>query len=97
MLPHVDRISGVLLVVAGLYVAWYGWFEIRVFAGRAASNPVVDAALPVLSRLACGVDDLGPLLLLGALVALAGALALVRRRRMRERASGSGREALTRS
>ena len=29
VLPYVNRISGVLLVVSGLYVAWYGWVEWR--------------------------------------------------------------------
>jgi cytochrome c biogenesis protein CcdA len=27
MLPHVQRVSGALLVIAGAYVAWYGWYE----------------------------------------------------------------------
>jgi cytochrome c-type biogenesis protein len=29
VLPYVNRIAGGLLVIAGAYVAWYGWFEIR--------------------------------------------------------------------
>lgn len=28
-LPHIQRISGGLLVVAGIYVAYYGWYELR--------------------------------------------------------------------
>lgn len=42
-LPFVTRASGVLLVVAGLYLAHYGWYEVRVRAGDAgAGSPVVD-------------------------------------------------------
>src|SRR5206468_3530695 len=29
VLPYVNRIAGVLLVLAGAYVAWYGWIETR--------------------------------------------------------------------
>jgi len=80
VLPYVDRLSGALLVVAGLYVAWYGWYEIRVFSGATTSDPVVDNALGVQSWLARTVDGLGPLLLLGGLGVLAAALVLIRRR-----------------
>ena len=40
VLPYVNRISGVLLVVSGLYVAWYGWVEWRTIvpAQRARSS-----------------------------------------------------------
>lgn len=44
-LPYVSRISGGLLVMAGAYVAWYGWFEVRVLAGGDGSDPVIDRAL----------------------------------------------------
>ena len=33
VLPWLNRISGVLLVVAGAYVTWYGYVEIRVLSG----------------------------------------------------------------
>lgn len=41
--PIINRVSGVLLLVAGAYVAWYGWFELRVLANPNASDPVVSA------------------------------------------------------
>ena len=44
-LPFVSRPSGVLLVLAGAYVAWYGWYEIRVLGGGSTEDGVVDAAL----------------------------------------------------
>jgi cytochrome c biogenesis protein CcdA len=33
VLPWLNRVSGVLLVVAGLYVTWYGYVEIRILNG----------------------------------------------------------------
>jgi cytochrome c biogenesis protein CcdA len=31
LLPKMNKVAGVLLVVAGLYVAYYGYYEIRIF------------------------------------------------------------------
>lgn len=31
--PYLTRLSGALMVVAGGYVGWYGWYELRVYAG----------------------------------------------------------------
>ena len=69
----IGRGSGVLLVVAGLYVAWYGWFEIRVLAGTAVSDPVVSAAISVQAALTRSVTGLGA----GGVLLLAGAAAAV--------------------
>lgn len=33
VLPWVNRVSGALLVLAGLYVTWYGYVEIRILGG----------------------------------------------------------------
>ena len=33
VLPYVYQVSGVLLLVAGVYVAYYGWYELRVAHG----------------------------------------------------------------
>jgi cytochrome c biogenesis protein CcdA len=44
LLPQMNRIAGVLLVIAGAYVAYYGWFEIRVFRGDAGDDAVYDVA-----------------------------------------------------
>ena len=32
ILPYVNRISGVLLVIVGLYVGYYGVYELRLFS-----------------------------------------------------------------
>lgn len=41
------RATGVLLLVVGLYVAWYGVWEVRVLRGADPADPVVDSALEV--------------------------------------------------
>jgi threonine/homoserine/homoserine lactone efflux protein len=48
ILPFVNRISGVLLVLVGLYVAYYGVYELRLFNTRA--NPH-DAVITAAGRL----------------------------------------------
>ena len=84
LLPWVNRLSGVLLVLAGAYVVWYGAYEVRVAGGGDPNDPVVDAATTVQGRLAELVDRLGPtgLAVVAAVVlALAVALHQVSRRR----------------
>jgi cytochrome c biogenesis protein CcdA len=44
VLPFVNRVSGLVLVVVGLYVAYYGLFEVRLFDGRGGDDPVIAAA-----------------------------------------------------
>jgi cytochrome c-type biogenesis protein len=45
--PKVMRVVGVLLVVAGLYVAYYGWWDLRVINGGDTADPVIEAARTV--------------------------------------------------
>lgn len=75
------RASGALLLVAGLYVAWYGFWELRVLHAGASTDPVVAAALNVqqfLAGIAPWIAAAGGVLLTGFLVFL-----LVRRVRAR--------------
>lgn len=61
VLPHVTRVGGALVLVAGLYVGYYGVHELRVaHAGADPADPVVDAAAAVQSALAGWVSALGP-------------------------------------
>ncbi|MGH3943637.1 MAG: cytochrome c biogenesis CcdA family protein [Pseudonocardiaceae bacterium] len=84
LLPHVNRISGVLLVVVGLYVGYYGIYELRLYLGDGpASDPVVDAAGRLQGMLAGWVDGIGPLPLLLALALLVGGIVLFTRSRRR--------------
>ncbi|MCH7231469.1 cytochrome c biogenesis CcdA family protein [Glycomyces sp. L485] len=45
--PKVMRVVGVLLLAAGLYVAYYGWWDLRVLGGGDPSDPVIEGALSV--------------------------------------------------
>ncbi|WFE41689.1 cytochrome c biogenesis CcdA family protein [Micromonospora sp. WMMD998] len=74
----VPRLSGLVLLVAGGYVAWYGWYEVRLAQGRhdAFGDPVVVAAATVQQALVRTLDSAGPALLAALALAL---LALVRR------------------
>lgn len=86
-LPHVPRIGGVLLLVTGAYVGYYGFYELRLFHGGGdAADPVVEAAGEVQSALVSFVDAVGPVPMLVALAVLvAGGVALARSRRARAR------------
>lgn len=45
ILPYVNRIGGAVLIVVGLYVGYYGFYEIRLFtAGGNPADPVIAAA-----------------------------------------------------
>ncbi|WP_216215089.1 cytochrome c biogenesis CcdA family protein [Amycolatopsis aidingensis] len=87
ILPYVNRIGGGLLVLAGLYVGYYGVHELRLFhGGGSAEDPIVDAAGEIQSVLASWVDTIGaiPLLLaLAALVTLGITLGRTRRKSRR--------------
>jgi cytochrome c-type biogenesis protein len=58
--PLISRLGGLLMLVAGGYVAYYGWWETRVLAGAAGADPVIDAAGSVQRWLAGGLDRAGP-------------------------------------
>lgn len=60
LLPYISRIGGVLLVLSGLYVAYYGIYELRLyFADGDAADPVIDAASRVQQSLTRWVDSVG--------------------------------------
>nr|WP_238351101.1 cytochrome c biogenesis CcdA family protein [Kribbella shirazensis] len=70
------RLGGVVLLIAGSYVAYYGWYEIRVFRGTTTSDPVIDAAARLQAWIADAVGRLGATTI-GVVFALLLALALV--------------------
>ncbi|MFJ6199293.1 cytochrome c biogenesis CcdA family protein [Micromonospora sp. NPDC092111] len=80
------RLSGLVLLVAGGYVAWYGWYEVRLAQGRydAFGDPVVVGAARLQRALVATLDTAGPLVLAGLLVVLLAVAALRRRSRTRE-------------
>lgn len=86
-LPTINRAAGAFIVVAGVYVAYYGWYEIRVFNGD-TDDPIIDRAVAIQSWLTNIVvpDDPGRVALLALAAITAGlvAMAVVRRRRTTE-------------
>jgi cytochrome c biogenesis protein CcdA len=81
--PYLPRIGGVLLLVAGAYVTWYGIYEIRVLSGGTSSDPVVAAGIEVQSRVSTWVADLGAgaiAVVAATCAALLAAVAVTRRR-----------------
>jgi len=83
--PVVNRIGGGLMVVAGLYVAWYGWYEVRVLRGGDPDDAVVDTAAHVQSALSNAVERAGLATVAIAVLLLLAAAALVGRWRIRVR------------
>ncbi|WP_199037759.1 cytochrome c biogenesis CcdA family protein [Glycomyces salinus] len=45
--PKILRGVGALLLVAGAYVAYYGWWDLRVISGGDPNDPVIEAAMSV--------------------------------------------------
>jgi hypothetical protein len=74
--PLVSRAGGLLMVLAGGYVAYYGWYEIRVLGGGRPGDPVVDALGRVQGRLAAAIDRIGPVPMVALLVLLVAAAVL---------------------
>jgi len=82
-LPRINRIAGGVVVVAGLYVAYYGWYEIRVLNGD-TEDPIVDRAIRIQSWLTNRIVPDNPastaLTAVVILGAVAAAAAVIRRR-----------------
>ncbi len=38
----ISKVTGSLVILAGLYVAWFGWFEWRVNSGEQIGDPIID-------------------------------------------------------
>jgi cytochrome c biogenesis protein CcdA len=83
--PLVARAGGLLMVLAGLYVAYYGWYETRVLRGGRPGDPIVDALGRLQGRLAAAIDGWGPVPWLVALALLVVTVAWGRRRAARSR------------
>ena len=79
ILPYVNRIGGAVLILVGLYVAYYGYYEVRLFnAGGDPRDPVIAAAGRLQGAMAGWVHRHGPwpwILVLAVLV-VAAALGL---------------------
>lgn len=93
VLPYVNRLSGVVLVLVGLYVGYYGLYEIRLFTANGnPEDPVIAAAGRLQRALAGWVYEHGAwpwLTLVGVLAVAAGAAWAWRRRRSHARADSA--------
>ncbi len=79
--PAISRLGGALLLIVGGYVAYYGWYEIRLLHGGPPNDPIIDAATTIQRWLAGGLDHLGaPLITAVFALLLAAALLLARAR-----------------
>ena len=89
VLPYISRVSGAILIVVGLYVGYYGFYEIRLFSGDGnADDPVISGAGRLQRLLAGWVYQHGALpwlVVLGALAVVTAALWTRRRRRQAPR------------
>jgi cytochrome c biogenesis protein CcdA len=85
LLPYVNRLSGLLLLAAGMYVAYYGWYELRVFGGGDARDPVIDAAREVQGSAARLVSETGAQALTLVLLGLVALGAVAARARVRNK------------
>jgi cytochrome c-type biogenesis protein len=83
LLPYVQRISGALLLVAGAYVAWYGWYE-RTRIGD--QDPFIDRVTGWSDDASAWLQDRGATtvgLVLAVVVAAAAMYVAARTRRAR--------------
>jgi cytochrome c biogenesis protein CcdA len=79
--PYISRAGGIVVLLAGAYVAYYGWYEIRVLNGNVSDDPVIGAAGQVQEWFADGLTRLGFGIVLALLAALVAAGLLRRRAR----------------
>jgi cytochrome c-type biogenesis protein len=88
----VPRLGGAVLVAAGAYVAYYGWYELRLVKDLRTSghDPVVNAASDVQRTLSALVGRAGPGWLAGLLLAMVFVGVLGSRRSRAPRASRGG-------
>ncbi|WP_328422182.1 cytochrome c biogenesis CcdA family protein [Streptomyces sp. NBC_00443] len=78
------RLGGGLLLCVGAYVAYYGWYEIRVQRDPTTQDAVVDAAGAVQRGIAETLDSVGPSVIALVFATLfVTTLALIRFRRAR--------------
>ena len=80
---RISTLSGYLLLVVGLYEAWYGWYEIRILRGDNSSDPIVSFAISIQSTVSQWLANLGSGVLIVALSTLTVSLFIAGRRRGR--------------
>ncbi|GHB51238.1 hypothetical protein GCM10010306_051170 [Streptomyces umbrinus] len=71
-------LGGGLLLLAGAYVAYYGWYEIRAQDTPATADPVIDTAGRVQRAVADALDAAGPVVIAVVFTVLLLAALLIR-------------------
>ncbi|MBN0042535.1 cytochrome c biogenesis protein CcdA [Streptomyces actuosus] len=82
------RLAAGLLLLAGAYVAYYGWYEIRAQRDPTTTDPVIDTAADIQRAAADTLDAAGPAVVAVLFVLLLLAALLIRRRRRTRRRAG---------
>lgn len=77
------RLGGAMLLLVGTYVAYYGWYEIRVQHDPATTDPVIDAAGTLQRVIADALDAIGPTVIAVFFALLLLAALVIRRRQAR--------------
>ncbi len=94
ILPYVNRFGGAVLILVGLYVGYYGYYEVRLFnAGGSPADPVIAAAGRIQGAIAGWVHQHGAwpwVALLAAIVLGALTWAWLSRRSRADRAKAVG-------
>ncbi|WP_246339693.1 hypothetical protein [Streptomyces lunaelactis] len=83
------RLGGGLLLAIGAYVAYYGWYEIRVQRDPTAQDPLIDAAGAVQRTIANALDTIGPASIAALFARLLVTGVIIRRRRVARRGSAT--------
>lgn len=81
-LPVINRVSGLLLVLAGAYVAYYGWYELQVRSGDLGGGALAGRVFDLNAQVSTWIQETGPTrigLVLAAVLALAAIAAFARR------------------
>jgi cytochrome c biogenesis protein CcdA len=74
-LPYVNRVSGAIIIVAGLYLAHYGWYERGLRSSGRGDSTAVDTVTGWSADISTWVNDVGSVRL-GLLLSLALAAVL---------------------
>lgn len=89
ILPYIGRISGGLLILAGMYVTYYGWYELQVFSNaNAGGSGLARWMFDRNSDISTWINNVGPGrlgLLLGLVIAIVVFLSLATKARRTDR------------
>lgn len=77
LLPIVNKISGVLLVLAGLFVIWYGWAEVQVLSNKSDGSGMFSTVTEWQGRIQNWVSTNQSTVVIVSVAVVAGAIAAI--------------------